>query len=53
MQDWARGWAVEEVLGIRAAALNDDKPGRTLDAIAPYLEQITSGIAVRDHRIRH
>jgi transposase len=47
VQDWARSWAVPEILGIPAVALNDDKLGRTLDAIAPYLEQITSGIAVR------
>src|SRR5208282_5850339 len=47
IQDWARTWAVPEILGIPAAALNDDKLGRTLDAIAPHLEQITSGIAVR------
>jgi len=47
VEDWARTWAVPEILGIPAAALNDDKLGRTLDAIAPHLEQITSGIAVR------
>jgi transposase len=45
--DWARTWAVPEILGIPAAALNDDKLGRTLDAIAPHLEQITSAVAVR------
>ena len=47
VQDWARSWAVPEVLGIPALALNDDKPGRTLDAIAPYLEEITGTVAVR------
>ena len=47
VQDWARTWAVPEILGIPAVALNDDKPGRTLDAIAPHLEQITSAVAVR------
>ena len=45
--DWARTWAVPEVLGIPALALNDDKLGRTLDAIAPHLDQITSAVAVR------
>ena len=45
--DWARTWAVPEVLGIPALALNDDKLGRTLDAIAPRLDQITSAVAVR------
>ncbi len=39
--DWARTWAVPEVLGIPAFALNDGKLGRTLDAIAPRLEEIT------------
>ena len=38
---------MHEILGIARASLNDDKPGRTLDAIAPYLEQITSAVAVR------
>ena len=47
VQDWARTWAVPEILGITPASLNDDKLGRTLDTIAPYLEQITSAVAVR------
>jgi transposase len=47
VQDWARTWAAEEILGIPALALNDDKLGRTLDAIAPYLEEITGTVAVR------
>src|ERR1035437_8380358 len=47
VQDWARDWAVPEVLGIPALALNDDKLGRTLDAIAPHLEEITGAVAVR------
>ncbi len=47
VQDWARTWAAEEILGIAPASLNDDKLGRTLDAIAPHLEQITSAVAVR------
>jgi len=47
VQDWARAWAVEEILGIAPASLNDDKLGRTLDAIAPHLDQITSAVAVR------
>ena len=46
VRDWARTWAVPEVLGIPALALNDDKPGRTLDAIAPRLEEITGAVAV-------
>ena len=47
VQDWARAWAVAEILGIAPASLNDDKLGRTLDVIAPRLEQITSAAAVR------
>ena len=43
---WARTWAAEEIPGIVPASLNDDKPGRTLDAIAPHLDQITSAVAV-------
>ena len=37
VQDWARTWAVAEILGIAPASLNDDKLGRTLDAIAPQV----------------
>jgi hypothetical protein len=47
VQGWASAWAVEEILGIAPASLNDDKLARTLDAIAPHLEQITSAVAVR------
>ncbi len=47
VQDWAGTWAVEEVLGIPALALNDDKLGRSLDAIAPRLEEITGAVALR------
>ncbi len=46
VQDWAGTWAVEEVLGIPALALNDDKLGRSLDAIAPRLEEITGTVAL-------
>jgi transposase len=45
--DWARSWAVPEILGIPAFALNDDKLGRTLDVIAPKLEEITGAVALR------
>jgi hypothetical protein len=47
VEDWARAWAVPEILGIAPASLNDDKLGRTLDAIAPRPDQITSAVAVR------
>src|SRR5437899_12889131 len=32
--DWARDWAVEEVYGLPADALNDDRLGRALDIVA-------------------
>lgn len=47
VQDWARIWAVREVMGLDADLLNDDRLGRALDAIAPHLEQITGSIAAR------
>jgi transposase len=44
--DWARDFAVEEVYGIPAAALNDDKVIRTLDAVAESRERIASEVAM-------
>jgi hypothetical protein len=44
VEDWARTWAVEEVFGIAPEALNDDRIGRALDAIAPQLEQIVGSV---------
>ena len=45
--DWARLWAVEEVFGIEAALLNDDRLARALDAIAPHLEQLAGTVGAR------
>jgi len=45
--DWAREWAVEEVFGIAPDALNDDRIGRALDAIAPALDQIVGSVGAR------
>jgi hypothetical protein len=42
--DWAERWAVEEVFGVEASWLNDDRVGRALDAIAPHLEGIIGSI---------
>jgi transposase len=47
VEDWARTWAVEEVFGIAPEALNDDRIGRALDAIAPQLEQIVGSVGAR------
>jgi transposase len=45
--DWAREWAVEEVLGIDPALLNDDRLGRALDAIAPELDHIIGSVGAQ------
>jgi transposase len=42
--DWAREWAVEEVFGIEADLLNDDRIARALDAIAPQLDGIVGSV---------
>jgi transposase len=47
VQDWAGEWAVEEVFGIEADALNDDRIGRALDAIAPELGGIVGSVGAR------
>jgi len=45
--DWARGHAVEEVLGVDPALLNDDRIGRALDAIAPELDHIAGSVGAQ------
>jgi Domain of unknown function (DUF4277) len=45
--DWAQDWAVEEVYGLAADALNDDRLGRALDAVAPRVEQIVGSVGAR------
>lgn len=47
VQRWAEAWAVEEVFGIEASSLNDDRIGRALDAIAPELEGIIGSIGAQ------
>ena len=44
VEDWAAAWAVPEVFGIAPEALNDDRIGRALDAIAPKLEAIVGSV---------
>jgi len=44
---WARDWAVEEVFGLPADILNDDRLARALDAIAPNLESIVGSVGAR------
>jgi Domain of unknown function (DUF4277) len=47
VEEWARAWAVTEVFGIPPEALNDDRIGRALDAIAPNLEQIVGSVGAQ------
>jgi transposase len=42
--DWAVGYAVEEVFGLRPEQLNDDRVGRALDAIAPQVDSIAGSV---------
>jgi hypothetical protein len=44
--DWARAWAVSEVFGAAPDALNDDRIGRALDALAPVLEQVVGSVGL-------
>jgi len=44
VEDWAQEWAVEQALGVEADALNDDRIGRALDAIAPELDRIVGSV---------
>ncbi|MGW4968374.1 IS1634 family transposase [Nonomuraea sp. NPDC004186] len=46
VQDWARGWAVSEAFGVEPGLLNDDRIGRALDAIAPYLDQVAGSVGL-------
>ncbi|MGH9280342.1 MAG: IS1634 family transposase [Acidimicrobiales bacterium] len=47
VEDWGRAFAVPEVFGIAAEALNDDRVGRALDAIAPHLDEIVGSVGAR------
>jgi transposase len=47
VEDWARTWAVPEVFGIAPAALNDDRIGRALDAIASKLDQLVGSVGAQ------
>jgi Domain of unknown function (DUF4277) len=47
VEDWAQAWAVTEVFGIAPEALNDDRIGRALDAIAPTLEAIVGSVGAQ------
>jgi transposase len=47
VEEWAREWAVPEVFGIAPDALNDDRVGRALDALAPELEQVIGSVGAQ------
>ena len=47
VEDWAATWAVPEVFGIPPQALNDDRIGRALDAIAPHLNLIVGSVGAQ------
>jgi transposase len=47
VEDWARTWAVKEVMELDPDLLNDDRCGRALDAIAPHLQEVTGTVAAR------
>ncbi len=44
---WAAAWAVEETLGLRPAALNDDRLGRCLDDIAAVHDRLRGELTVQ------
>jgi hypothetical protein len=44
---WASGAAVQELLGIPAQLLNDDRLGRALEALAVHAEPLRGALAVR------
>jgi hypothetical protein len=45
--DWGERFAVDEVLGVAAVKLNDDRLGRTLDAVSDHLDEILNLLARR------
>lgn len=47
VEHWARAWATEEIFGIDPNALNDDRIGRGLDAVAPQLHAIVGSIGAQ------
>ena len=47
VQEWAAAMAVDEAYGITPELLNDDRITRALDAVAPYLDEITGSAGQR------
>jgi hypothetical protein len=46
-EDWGERFAVAEVLGISSVKLNDDRLGRTLDAVSDHLDEILNVVGRR------
>ncbi|WP_242606654.1 IS1634 family transposase [Protofrankia symbiont of Coriaria ruscifolia] len=44
VEDWARAWAVEEMFVLPPDALNDDRIGRALEAVADRCDEIVGSI---------
>jgi hypothetical protein len=44
---WASGAAVQELFGIPAALLNDDRLGRSLEALCPHAEELRGVLMLR------
>ena len=47
IERWAETWAVEETLGLRPGALNDDRLGRCLDDLAAVHERLRGDLTVQ------
>jgi hypothetical protein len=47
VEDWAADWAVEEIFGMSAEVLNDNRIGRALDAVAPHLDGIVGSVGAQ------
>ncbi len=47
LEAWGDEFAVAETLGIPSSKLNDDRLGRTLDALAEHLPQVLNLVARR------
>jgi transposase len=45
--DWAQAWAVDEVYDIDPDALNDDRLGRALDALAAQADKVVGSIGAK------
>ena len=53
VQEWAAAMAVDEAYGVTPQLLNDDRIARALNAVAPYLDEITGGVGGSgDHSVR-